>query len=105
MIEFGSHWHWQVEGFLFLCTSLFVTFTAATLCRQWFMRLDNFDVGVPGPSLPTSALKVELRQRQIIAVLLRRGPANIQVELGVPVYCPHRSLRYGDFVIFVGLAP
>jgi hypothetical protein len=63
-----------MEGFMFLLTSVFVACTGYTFTKLWFMRLDDFSVGVPGSVAPTSALLVELRQRQLIAVLLRGRP-------------------------------
>jgi hypothetical protein len=59
----------QVEGYLFMLTLPFVGFTGFAFTKQWFRRLDDFNLGVPGPVAPSSALLVELRQRQLIAVL------------------------------------
>ena len=66
----------QVEGFLFVLTLPFVAFTGFAFTKQWFTRLDDFNLGIPGPVAPSSALLLELRQRQLIAVL-NRGDVSV----------------------------
>jgi hypothetical protein len=51
----------------------FVAFTGFAGTKEWFRRQDSFDTGTLGTVSPTSALLVELRQRQIMAVLNRAG--------------------------------
>ncbi len=58
---------------MFLCTFPFVALTGFGAMKEWFRRQDSFDTGALGTVTPTSALLVELRQRQIIAVLNRAG--------------------------------
>jgi hypothetical protein len=56
---------------MFLLTAAFVGFSGYSLTRAWFMRLDDFDSGLPGHAAPSSSLLTELRQRQLVAVLTR----------------------------------
>ncbi len=69
---------WQVEGFLFVLTLPFVAYSGSAFTKLWFTRLDDFDKGIPGPVAPSSALALELRQRQLVAVLSRVDPSYIK---------------------------
>ena len=59
---------------MFLVATPFVGFSGYAFTWQWFTRLDDFYAGVPGPVAPSSALLVELRQRQLLTVLSRNAP-------------------------------
>ena len=62
----------QVEGYSLLLTAPFVAYSGYAFTWAWFTRLDDFFNGLPGMVAPGSALHhVELRQRQLIAVLGR----------------------------------
>ena len=56
---------------MFLLTVAFAGYSGYSFTWQWFTRLDDFDLGVPGQAAPSSALHTELRQRQLLAVLAR----------------------------------
>jgi hypothetical protein len=56
---------------MFLLTVAFVGYSGYSFTWQWFTRLDDFALGVPGQAAPSSALHTELRQRQLLAVLVR----------------------------------
>jgi hypothetical protein len=64
---------------MFLLTAAFVGFSGYSLTRAWFMRLDDFDSGLPGHAAPSSSLLTELRQRQLVAVLTR-GSCYVRAE-------------------------
>jgi hypothetical protein len=69
---------------MFLLTAVFVGFSGYAFTWQWFTRLDDFYAGVPGPVAPSSALHVELRQRQLLTVLSRSAPRGSQSTMGTP---------------------
>ena len=69
----------QVEGYVLLCTSGIVGYSGFCATSAWFQRQDDFGRGVPGPATASSATLLELRQRQLIAVLLR-GSASVDVS-------------------------
>ena len=69
---------------MFLLTMVFVGFSGYAFTWQWFTRLDDFYAGVPGPVAPSSALHVELRQRQLLTVLSRNAPRGSQAILATP---------------------
>jgi hypothetical protein len=69
---------------MFLLTAVFVGFSGYAFTWQWFTRLDDFYAGVPGPVAPSSALHVELRQRQLLTVLSRSAPRGSQAILATP---------------------
>ncbi len=65
---------------MFVLIAPFVAISGYNFTRQWFMRLDDFALGVPGSAIAASALLAELRQRQLVAVL-RRGRAFVENAL------------------------
>jgi hypothetical protein len=69
---------------MFLLTMAFVGFSGYAFTWQWFTRLDDFYAGVPGPVAPSSALLVELRQRQLLTVLSRNAPRGSQSTMASP---------------------
>jgi hypothetical protein len=69
---------------MFLVATPFVGFSGYAFTWQWFTRLDDFYAGVPGPVAPSSALHVELRQRQLLTVLSRNAPRGSQNTMGTP---------------------
>lgn len=68
-----------MEGYVLLCTSGIVGYSGFCATSAWFQRQDDFGRGVPGPATASSATLLELRQRQLIAVLLR-GSASVDVS-------------------------
>ena len=69
---------------MFLLTVAFVGYSGYSFTWQWFTRLDDFYAGVPGPVAPSSALLVELRQRQLLTVLSRNAPRGSQSTMASP---------------------
>ncbi len=67
----------QMEGMAFLGGLPFVYYSGHCAVDAWFCRLDDWDHSVPGPVIPSSPLTLELRQRQLLALLTKPRAAGI----------------------------
>ena len=64
---------------MFMYTAVFAGYSGFCLTSAWFQRRDDFMQGVPGPAVASSALTLEVRQRQLISVLRRGRDPHAQV--------------------------
>jgi hypothetical protein len=85
----------EVESFLFLMTLPFTAFTGYAFSQQWFLRLDDVELSKVASDIPTSAMLVELRQRQLTTALQQRAAKVRQVRAArvLPVRVPAPSSR------------
>ncbi len=56
---------------MFLGGLPFIVYSGRCAVDVWFRRLDDWEHSVPGPVVPSSPLMLELRQRQLLALLTK----------------------------------